>query len=117
MHADAGASALIALTCAVDGGAVVAGAAEHVLVRDMIGGEDVHAVAPGIPAHDLCVAHRDAVTATNGDLRGERSVDHHILSIAHGDACLLSLGVDEAVAYDAYTLCAINAHPAFDISP
>lgn len=54
---DITARAMIALARAVDGGAVVARAGEEVVLTDVRGSEDVKAVAPSIPAHDLTVAH------------------------------------------------------------
>lgn len=54
---DITARAMIAFARAVDGGAVVARAGEEVVLTDVRGSEDVKAVAPSIPAHDLTVAH------------------------------------------------------------
>lgn len=54
---DITAGAVISLACAVDRGTVVARAGKEMALPDVRGSEDVKAVAPSIPAHDLTVAH------------------------------------------------------------
>ena len=83
---DVAAAAVVAQTSAVDGGAVVAGAAEHVVVTDVVGREYIHAIAPPVPTHDLGIAHLYGVAATDRELRGERSVHEHVLAVADADA-------------------------------
>ena len=69
LDGDVLATAMIVLAGAIDGGAVVAGTSEEVLLVDVVAGESI---APSIPAHHLGVLHLSQASesdAEHGDVR------------------------------------------------
>ena len=111
--ADVAATSTVVLARAVDGGAVVAGACEEVVLPDVVAGEDVESVAPAVPAHHFGIAYGDRVAAADGHLRGEGTVDEYATAVAHHDA-FVAARHDEAVAEDAHIVGTIDRQPSVD---
>jgi len=89
LDGDVLATTMVVLAGAVDGGAVVAGASEEVLLMHVVAGEDVKSVAPTIPAHHLGILYGNGVAAAYRKLCGEWSVDIDILGISNHDALVV----------------------------